>query len=577
VSQPEATAASPGASPPRPGGGRGDEIVTRPPDKIEAWSRVVLTHALWVGVGASALALQFTRVFRGLYLSEAMDLAQLGRHLAMGQGYVSSFLRPVVVALYQRVPAPEVVHPPLYPFLLGVVFGVLPETDAVVAGVSAFFFMATVALMYLLGSRMFGRTAGVLGAVLFAVSLSALGYAVSGLQVTLWAFLFTLVVYLLYINPGSLRRSLAAGAVLGLCWLTEHMTIALIVPALLAAYYMQPRRRLAHLAWFALGLVVVMAPWWVRNYRVTGDPFFTLDNYQLVMFTGSHPGHELFRTTDTSALNLPSLVADSLRSMARKEILGLASVYQVIPTLIGLYVVAFLVVAMFRRLEVPRANLARRLVFVALAFMVVIGALYNATTDNFFVLMPLLITLCAGYFFFVVREWISSRGGQAAAALLFVALSAYPAVVSWAFPQPKTVSSQANLDYLERVLPADAVVVSDAPWAVAWYARRAAVWLPLRPEDFDAVQQSIGVDAIFFSTLLQTYPQSEGALMWQAMYARRAAPPGFTVTATLPPGEILMRRTAPAPGPGASPGNERPGRRGASQSGSRPEGTPKSP
>ncbi len=551
--------------------GGADELVARRPDAIEAWSRIVVVHLLWIGAGAAALALQFARTFRGLYLSQAMDLAQLGRHLAAGEGYVTSLLRPMAVALYHRVPAPEVVHAPLYPFILGLVFGVLPDNDAAVAGVSALFFIASLPLIYLLASRMFDRAAGVLAAVLFALSMSALGYAVSGLHVTLWAFLLTLMVFLLYGNPGSLRRSLIAGAVLGLCWLSENMTIALVIPALAAAYYMQPqpahrpgKHRRAHLVWFVVGLVIVMAPWWVRNFRVSGNPFFSLDNYQLVMYTTAHPGHELFRSTDTSVLHLPRLIAGAgTRPLIKKGLLGLGAAYRTLPPLVGIYIIAFFVIAMIRPLSPARANLTRKVVFSLVAFMVVIGALYNPTADVFFVLAPLATVLCAGYLVMLVRAWISASGGRAAALVLLVALAAYPAVLSWIVPQPRTTSNRVNFEYLRRVLPEKAVVVSDAPWAVAWYAQRPAVWLPLRPQDFEAVEKAIGVEAIYFTTLLQTYPPSEQALMWQQLYFERATPPGFVIEATLPPGELLLARPAvgahgrsPLPAPRGAGGSE---------------------
>jgi hypothetical protein len=531
----------------------GDEVVPRRTDAIEAWSRTVVVHLLWIGAGAAALALQFVRGFRGLYLSDAMDLAQIGRHLAAGDGYVTSLLRPAAIGLSHRLPAPELFHAPLHPLLLALVFGILPETDLVVAAVSAFFFAATLPLVYLLGAKLFDRATGVLAAVLFALSVSALGYAVSGLHVTLWAFLLTLVVYLLYTNPGSRRRSLAAGAVLGLCWLTEYLTIALVVPALIGAYYMQPERRRRHLAWFAVGLVVVMAPWWVRNLRVAGDPLFTLERYQLVMFTSAHPGYQLLRSADTSALKLPALVLDSARPLVKKTILGLASAYRILPPLVGLYVVAFFIIAMMRRLGAPRPDLARKTVFMLTAFMVAVGALHNPTAETFFVLVPVITVLCAGYFLALVREWIGTSRGRSVAVVLFAALAAYPVVVSWAAPQPKVLPSRANLDYLRGLVGEHAVVVSDAPWAVAWHARRLAVWLPLGGEDFEAVQKSIGVDAIYFSTLLSSYPASEQPLLWQRLYAGRTPPPGFEVAATLPPGELVLLKEESAAGERVGP------------------------
>ena len=530
--------------------GDGDEIVVRPPDRVEAWSRTFVVHLAWIGVLAAAVALQFARTFNGLYLSDAMDLAQLGRHLAAGQGYVTTILRPIQVALYPQVPSPELFHPPLYPLVLALVFNALPQSDAVVAGVSIFFFIAAVVMVYLLASRMFDRSIGALAAVLFTLNAQALTYAVSGLHVTMWAFLLTAFAYLIYANPGSLKRTLAAGAVLGLCWLTEHMTCALIIPGLIVACYGQSERRLRHLVWFAVGVVVIMAPWWIRNFLVAHDPLFNFERYELVMFTGAHPGYTLFRTADGSALHLLSLIADSPLSIPKKAILGLGSAYRTVAPLVGLYLVGFFVIALMRRLAGGRRTLVRNLAILLLVFLALFGAVYNPTAELFFVLVPLLVVLCAGYFTALAREWISRPGGQAAAVIILVIVTAYPALVSWAAPPAKPGPNQANLQYLQKALPEKAVVVTDAPWAVAWYARRPSLWLPLTPDDFTALDRKLQFGAVYFSSLLPTYPATEQAQMWQQLYIQRATPPGFAPV-PLRGGELLSVHMPPGARGGA--------------------------
>jgi hypothetical protein len=527
----------------------GDEIVVRPPDRVEAWSRAFVLHLVWIGATAVAVAFQFVRVFDGLYLSDAMDLAQLGRHLAAGQGYVTTILRPIQVSLYPHVPAPELFHPPLYPLVLALVFGALPQSDAVVAGVSAFFFIATVAMIYMLASRMFDRSIGALAAVLFALNAQALTYAVSGLHVTMWAFLLTVFAYLMYANPGSLKRTLAAGAVLGLCWLTEHMTCALIIPGLIIAYYGQSERKVRHLVCFAAGVVVVMAPWWVRNFLVAHDPFFNFERYELVMFTGAHPGYTLFRSAEGSALSLISLIGESPLSILKKAVLGLGSAYRTVAPLVGLYIVGFFVVAMMRRLAGARRTLVRNLAIVLLVFLALFGALYNPSAELFFVLVPLIVVLCAGYFMALSREWIKSSGGQGAAAIILVIVVAYPAVLSWVAPPAKVGANQANLRYLQEMVPEKAVIVTDAPWAVAWHARRPALWLPLTPNDFKSLDRKLKFGAVYFSSLLPTYPATERAQVWQQLYFQRATPPGF-VPVPLRGGELLSVGQAPSEGGG---------------------------
>lgn len=525
-----------------------DRIVTRRPDRVDALSRTFVLHLLWIGAGIVVLVAQFGRIYDGLRSAEAMDVAQLGRHLAAGHGYVTSFLRPIELALFPWTPAPEIYNAPLYPLVLALAFGALPQTDAVVAGVSAFFFLATLALVYLLAAKVFDRASGILAAALFAFSTQAAAYATSGMHLTLWAFLLVLTIYLLYANPESLKRSAAAGAVLGLCWLTEYMTWALILPLGFAAYLAPRDRRLRHLGWFALGLVVVMIPWWVRNTLVTGDPLFTLQRYLLAALPDTSPGYTLFRSLDASALNVPAAILGEPRQILKKEMIGLVSAYRAIPTLIGLWVVGFFVVTIMRRLPGARENVLRKAGVLMVGFLAVIGALHNPSAEVFFVLVPPLLVVCAGYFMMLLHEWVKGFRAQAVAVVALVVVAAYPTLVSWAAPQPRPRVNRANLDFIERTLPDTAPVVTDAPWAVAWYANRPAVWLPLTPDDFEAVDHRLRIQAVYFSVLLQTYPATERALVWQQMYAARVGPPGYTEIALPEPHEaFFVRAESPKP------------------------------
>src|SRR6185437_15003371 len=48
--------------------------------------------------------------------SDAMDIAQIGRHIAAGHGFSTSLFRPVALPQASSVPyAPDVANPPLYP------------------------------------------------------------------------------------------------------------------------------------------------------------------------------------------------------------------------------------------------------------------------------------------------------------------------------------------------------------------------------------------------------------------------------------------------------------------------------
>src|SRR3954464_4716067 len=62
--------------------------------------------ALWLKRGLSAIALIvvvaiYMTHFRGLATAQAMDQAQIGRHIASGHGWMTSFVRPRAIAQLQ--------------------------------------------------------------------------------------------------------------------------------------------------------------------------------------------------------------------------------------------------------------------------------------------------------------------------------------------------------------------------------------------------------------------------------------------------------------------------------------------
>jgi hypothetical protein len=179
-----------------------------------------------------------------------------------------------------------------------------------------------------------------------------------------------------------------------------------------------------------------------------------------------------------------------------------------------------------------------------------------------------------------------------------LALMAYPVALTALPGQSPAKADRQNLEYLGRALPRDAVVVSDQPWAVAWYSNRTAVWIPGAPapkpregEDislgeaanamqapgFEALERSgLRPDAVFLTSQIASWPADEGVGRWQLLYNVLSAqlealrrgqaagplwtPAGWTLAATLPPGDFLLVRSeeaAGASGPSAAaPGSQ---------------------
>jgi len=569
--------------------------------RLEAGARAVVFHLVWV-VPCVAVYVWFLGAhFQGLRLPDAMDAAQVGRHVSEGHGFTTSVVRPFSLVKAPRVAGhPDLYNAPVYPLLLGIAFNLFGANDRTVVLLSLVLSLLTVVLAYLIAARLAGRYAGALSALLVGLHPGLLKATYTGLNVAVFAFLFALLFYLVLRHPGTARWSVLCGVVFGLMYLTDYVAAALVVPVGALVYLAQREGRLRHLGLFLAGTLATVTPWLVRNRLVAGSPFANLKSYWLAMNTGSYPVTSLYRHT-SSGLDkaLPvTFVVGHYREVAKKLLLNLNGTETTLPALLGLCLLPLLGLALFTDLRSPAGN---RLKWGLLGGIVLVSlslALGQSLYDVLYGMVAVIGALGAAAFVLVFRQRRLSPGSVRAATAALVCLALLPigllAVPGTRADKPDT----QNWEYLGRVLPENAVVMTDQPWAVAWYANRSAVWIPqamppepdpkhpiswaeavdaTRSKGFSALK-ALGVepDAIFLSAQLSAWPAEEGEVQWQWLQAyiaqrldllqrdENAAPPwplpGWTLAATLPPGDFLLVRSeeaAGASGPSAAaPGSQ---------------------
>lgn len=102
--------------------------------------------------------------------------------------------------------------------------------------------------------------------------------------------------------------------------------------------------------------------------------------------------------------------------------------------------------------------------------------------------------------------------------------------------------------WLKPTLPPATILVSDVPWAVAWYGRLPCLWLPYRIEDYEEIriyhQPPV---AGFYLTRFYLgiyYPPPERSPDWQKVYRTGWIPGGWDLTykTILPENQIFISR-----------------------------------
>jgi 4-amino-4-deoxy-L-arabinose transferase-like glycosyltransferase len=171
---------------------------------------------------------------------------------------------------------PSVMRGPVYPLLGALIFKLFgPYNLAAVQIVHALIDGLTALVVFHIGKTAFDRRVGFVAAAVFAVYPLSVWYSARMSMVSLLTLFYTATAWLVIkcYNRPSVRLSAATGGLFGVTTLT--MPITTLLPLFLLAAWLiarvKPGRAIGHTLVVTLAMAVVMSPWTIRNYRVTGD------------------------------------------------------------------------------------------------------------------------------------------------------------------------------------------------------------------------------------------------------------------------------------------------------------------
>jgi GNAT superfamily N-acetyltransferase len=464
--------------------------------------------------------------FRGLAHEKAMDQAQVAREIARGHGFATRMIRPAALWQLERHrgaplagPLPDTRNAPLHPLFAALLFRLAPEPwlgplrasvhplDRLLAAAQLAFFLLAVFVSYRTARRLFDQTLAVLGAGLLLACGALWDWSMSGLPQMLMLFLFSAAAHATVrmleareSGKSTLGWSAAAGVFFGLLTLTHGLAIFLLAGAVaFTALAFRPRGRDA--AVLFLSAALVMAPWLIRNVAVTGNPSGLAVYAMLSEIHGSEA-----RIMRMGSLDSLGFSASAFFTKARTEV---AEQLGTLPgSLGGIIVAPVFFLSLLHQFRRPRTALFRWWVLAAWLSAVLGMALagLEAPTPNLHPvplrandLHVLFIPLMTCYgLAYVLVQWarLEIRPAifrKALVALIFL-LSAFPFVfqvlelqrgrslmVHW---PPYLPPSTAMLSQWTNE---SEIIMSDMPWAVAWYADRRSLWLPESHTDFHAL------------------------------------------------------------------------------------------
>lgn len=433
------------------------------------------------------------------------------------------------------------------------------QPDFLISLLNQLVLIVVAVLTALLARRLFDASVGWMSFALMIGSEYLWRFSTTGLSTMLLLLIFIGLVWLLVWIESEEREpiwshraqtwlALGIGLLLGLGTLTRYAFGWLLIPVLvyLALFCVLRRWKIFTLV---LGVfLVVVTPWIWRNFAVSGTPFGTA-GYAIVDGTFLLSENRLQRALE------PDFRGVGLFPLLYKLSGNLREILQdQLPKLGGSWVSALFLTGLllsFRSLALRRL---RYFLLGALGLFIVVQALGKTqltvdspqfNSENLLVLLvPLIFIYGTGLFFQLVEQMnlrlaelryliIGVFGVIACLPMLFVMLPPKTSPLNYPPYFPPTIQLQVS-----KYMKPSELLMSDIPWAVAWYGDRQAVWLTGNADSqffeiHDYIKPIRGLyltpettDSRFLSQWVRPGEKSWPSFVLEFML-RRQAPPNF--------------------------------------------------
>lgn len=458
---------------------------------------------------------------------------------------------------------PDLANPPLYPLMLAGAMKVLPfnhevnvtkpfwsvpnpklrllteeelktaparvfarhQPDFLISLLNQLVLIVVAVLTGLLARRLFDASVGWMAFALLIGSEYLWRFSTTGLSTMLLMLIFVGLIWLLVWMESEEREpvwghraqtwlALGIGAMLGLGTLTRYAFGWLLIPVLVYLAIFCVLRRWQIFA-LVLGIfLVLVTPWITRNVMVSGTPFGTA-GYAIVEGTYGLSENQLHRALqpDFRGVGLFPLLY-KLSNNAREI------VQDQLPKVGGSWVSALFLTGLLLSFRSPALRRLRYFLLGTLLLFIFVQALGKTqlsvdspqfNSENLLVLLvPVIFIYGTGLFFQLLDQMnlklrelryliIGIFGGLACLPMLFVMLPPKALPLNYPPYYPPAIQQ------LSKYMKPSELIMSDIPWAVAWYGDRQCVWLTATPDtDYYAINDFMKPIRALYLTPLTT-------------------------------------------------------------------------
>jgi hypothetical protein len=577
--------------------------------KLEVGGGARYLRIIALALGVVALAFLYDiRAYRNFSTPEAMDSAQLARNISEGKGYTTLFIRPFSLYLIQahnegkvalaltnadfdfaqiKTAHPDIANAPLYPLALAGLMKVTPfhypvelkkpfwsdsgkfslyQPDFEIAVFNEILLLAVVVLTFLIALKLFDAAAAWLSALLTFGCELLWHFSVSGLSTMLLLVIFLALAWCVLKIEEAAREAqpnagrllfwaLASGILVGVGALTRYSFGWVIVPLTAFLILFSGQRRVLHALVAVAMFALVLTPWVARNYAVSGTPFGTA-GFAAYETTFISTGFRLERSVHPDLSHLFWLTP-----YIHKLLINVRIIIQTdLPRLGGSWATLLFLTGLLMGFRNVAAQRMRYFLLMCLGVLIICQALGQTqlsvespdiNSENLLVLLAPLVFMFGASLFLTFLDQMQLPLPQLRYAIiaLFVTVSCLPMVSALSPPKTQPVAYPPyyppEIQQTAGWMKENELMMSDVPWAVAWYGQRQCVWITLDAQDeFFAINDYLKpvqalyltpetMDGRFISDWVNPREFSWGSFIIQAVLQNQI-PPSFPLRHAVP-------------------------------------------
>jgi hypothetical protein len=506
--------------------------------------------------------------YPGLVTVDAMDQAQVARNLYLGQGFTTGFIKPVSLLTDGAViNGPDLYNSPIPIFFLSRFFNIIGLNDFAVLGNSVFWAFLTGIILIIFTRLLFHNL--ILALLIFVAYMLGPGVLEStfaGLPISFVAFMLLILTLIYYFrNRSSFLWTTLLGIIAGILFLSEFDFFFLSLLIGILTVFDSKGKRSFHLLSFVIPFLLVILPWMIRNSIVAGDPLTSLRWHDFKSYSLLFSGNQIVRDFNPGLLTTPVPVL----IYWNKFLMFTRLMDKLWLSLSHLILVPFFLGGVLIKYKDQRWGRVIKLAVLLFFCQLILISLGNGDFSRILYFMPLIIIGGAAAFLQLlnnlgfslksVGEATSSNvtvGGDSSPdssklqlfrsqnhywliISIFFIITIFPGLISIIYGLPtqryiaaalsgeeaRVIREGETMEKVERIVKEHEVVVSDIPWAVAWYANRNAIWIPWEIEQMKEIKgQMKDVRFLHLSPMIFKYPDTENVRGWQEIYQSGMVP-----------------------------------------------------